>query len=264
MHTRRGAVNPAPPKEDDDNNPARDEEKNAPTVTHELALTKLQLEAEKERGRLREETIVMLKSDKNHLQKELTSKDEFPRELLKNGNRSMEPSSSSGDSSKVQSQFKRVLVFDDDSEVALTLAIDSPLSDSSLEDDSKKKKKKFKKKRSPKLAGSPISETSRVRVKTCTDIIKRYKAVLKKYNEGGSMKAAFEEVSVDRNTIARTAVIAELSLAAPEAFIAVGQWNEKSEKLAAFVDRCRAIITIKCKGEISKMKEKGTLLPIAH
>ncbi|KAL7400736.1 hypothetical protein ABVT39_016945 [Epinephelus coioides] len=74
-------------------------------------------------------------------------------------------------------------------------------------------------------------------VKTCTDIIKRYKAVLKKYNEGGSMKAAFEEVGVDRNMIARTAVIAELSLAAPEAFIAVGQWNEKSEKLAAFVDR---------------------------
>ena len=78
------------------------------------------------------------------------------------------------------------------------------------------------------------------------------------------MKSAFEEVSVDRNTIARTAVIAELSLAAPEAFKALGQWNEKSEKLSTFVDRCRAAITAEIKEHISEMKENGTLLPIAH
>ena len=69
----------------------------APTIKHELALIKIQLEAEKERGRLREETIAMLKSDKDYLQQELTNKDDFLRELLKTGNRSMEPSSSSGD-----------------------------------------------------------------------------------------------------------------------------------------------------------------------
>lgn len=78
------------------------------------------------------------------------------------------------------------------------------------------------------------------------------------------MKAAFEEVGVDRNTIARTAVIAELSLAAPEAFKAVGQWNEKSENLSSYVDRCHAAITTEIKQHISKMKENGTLLPIAH
>ena len=48
-------------------------------------------------------------------------------------------------------------------------------------------------------------------MKNCGDIIKRYKAVLKVYSEGGSMKATFEEVGVDRNTIARTTDIAELS-----------------------------------------------------
>lgn len=69
----------------------------APTIKHELALTKLQLEAEKERGRLREQTIAILKSDKEYLQREMISKDEKMRELLKTGNRSMEPSSSSGD-----------------------------------------------------------------------------------------------------------------------------------------------------------------------
>ena len=78
------------------------------------------------------------------------------------------------------------------------------------------------------------------------------------------MKSAFEEVGVDRNTIARTAVIAELSLAAPEAFRALGQWNEKFEKLSTFVDRCRAAITAEIKECISKMKENGALLPIAH
>ena len=50
-------------------------------------------------------------------------------------------------------------------------------------------------------------------VKNCRDIIKRYKAALDVYREGSSMKAAFESIGVDRNTIARTAAIAELSLA---------------------------------------------------
>lgn len=69
----------------------------APTIKHELAMIKLQLEAERERGRLREETIEMLKSDKDYLQRELTSKAELMRELVKSGNRLVEPSSSSGD-----------------------------------------------------------------------------------------------------------------------------------------------------------------------
>ena len=68
------------------------------------------------------------------------------------------------------------------------------------------------------------------------------------------MKSAFKEV-----TIARTAVIAELTLAAPEAFRALGQWNERSEKLSTFVDRCRGANTAEIKECISKMKENGTL-----
>ena len=62
---------------------------------HELALTKIQLEAEKERARLREETISTLKSDKQYLQDELARKDELVRDLVKT--RSVDPPSSSGD-----------------------------------------------------------------------------------------------------------------------------------------------------------------------
>lgn len=43
------------------------------------------------------------------------------------------------------------------------------------------------------------------------------------------MKAAFEEVGVDRNTIWRTAPIAALSIVAPEVVRAVEQWDEKVE-----------------------------------
>lgn len=158
MYTRRGAVNPPPPKDSSASTPAVEDEKIAPTIKHELAMIKLQLEAERERGRLREETIEILKSDKDYLQRELTSKTELMRELVKSGIRSVEPSSSSAESSK--SKVKRVFISDEESEVASTLAIDSLLSDSSLEDDSKKKKKKLKK-RSPKLSGSPKPEPSR-------------------------------------------------------------------------------------------------------
>ncbi|KAG7463400.1 hypothetical protein MATL_G00176190 [Megalops atlanticus] len=61
-------------------------------------------------------------------------------ELLKTGSRSMDPPSSSRESSKIRSEPKRIYISDEDSEAASTLGIDSPLSDSSLEDDSKKKK----------------------------------------------------------------------------------------------------------------------------
>lgn len=60
---------------------------------------------------------------------------------------------------------KRVLVSDEDSEVPSTLAIESPLSDSSVESDSKMKRK-FKKK-SMKLDGRPKSMTSRI----CGEIV---------------------------------------------------------------------------------------------
>ena len=71
------------------------------------------------------------------------------------------------------------------------------------------------------------------------------------------MKAAFDAVGVDRNTIARTAVIAELSLAAPEVFKAMSPWNEKVEKLSTFVDRCRSALTAEIKSRISEMKQNG-------
>ena len=78
-----------------------------------------------------------------------------------------------------------------------------------------------------------------------------------------SMRAAFEEIGVDRNTVARTAIVAELSIAAPEAYDAVGQWDEKAETLTAYVQKCRSAITPEIRARINELKDGGKLLPIS-
>ena len=77
------------------------------------------------------------------------------------------------------------------------------------------------------------------------------------------MKAAFEHVGADRNTVSRTAPIAELSIAAPDVFKGLGPWDERTEKMASFIARCREAMTPEIKEEIGRMKVEGLLLPIA-
>lgn len=81
-------------------------------------------------------------------------------------------------------------------------------------------------------------------VENCRGIIRRYKAALEVFKQERSMKAAFEDVGVDHDTIGRTAVVAELNLAAPEVFKVIGHWDEKAQKLSTFVDGCRSAITV--------------------
>lgn len=68
----------------------------APTATHEMALLRQQLEAEKEKGALKDDTINLLKEDKAYLQSELARKDEFIRELVSNKEEIPGPSGYSG------------------------------------------------------------------------------------------------------------------------------------------------------------------------
>ena len=69
-------------------------------------------------------------------------------------------------------------------------------------------------------------------MKNVVGVIARYMAALQEFKRSVSMKVAFDRVGVDRNTISRTAAIAELSLAAPEVFHALAPWDEKEETLA--------------------------------
>ncbi|KAL0149617.1 hypothetical protein M9458_055144 [Cirrhinus mrigala] len=84
----------------------------------------------------------------------------------------------------------------------------SSLSDSSLEE-VKLKKRKHKHK---KLA-LPAADAT-VRMRNTRGIIRRYLNTLEAFKKGKSMKAAFDATGVDRNTIARTAILAELHIAA--------------------------------------------------
>lgn len=61
-----------------------------------------------------------------------------------------------------------------------------------------------------------------------------------------------------------TTVVAELKLAAPEAFHTIILWNEHVEKLSTFINRCRAAISTNINEKISQMKIDGELLPIAN
>lgn len=99
-------------------------------------------------------------------------------------------------------------------------------------------------------------------VKNVVGVIARYMAALKEFRHSVSMKVAFDRVGVDRNTISRTAAIAELSLAAPEVFHALPPWDEKEETLARYAHRCRQAMDDSIKAKIKTMKAKGELLPI--
>lgn len=94
-------------------------------------------------------------------------------------------------------------------------------------------------------------------------IVARYRRALKAFQEGHSMKYAFDSVGVDRCTIARTAPIAELKIAAPDVYKEVRPWDKRSEKLSAFVDRCRKAITDEIRDRINKLKTDDELLPFA-
>ncbi|KAJ8332976.1 hypothetical protein SKAU_G00245280 [Synaphobranchus kaupii] len=135
---------------------------------------------------------------------------------------------------------------------------------SSTEEEEMPKKKKNKKTHRRREDDSPRFEKNRSRMKTIEGVIHRYKSALKSYKRCGSMKRAFEHERVDRNTIARTAPIAELAIAFPDAFADVPEWDGTIEKMASYADRCRKAISEDMAGKIKAMKKKSQLLPIVY
>lgn len=99
-------------------------------------------------------------------------------------------------------------------------------------------------------------------VKNVVGVIARYMTALQEFRRSVSMRVAFDRVGVDRNTISRTAAIAELSLAAPEVFHSLAPWDEKEETLAHYAIRCRQAMDDNIKAKIKAMKANGDLLPI--
>ncbi|KAM8873188.1 uncharacterized protein kiaa1958 isoform 1-T2 [Synchiropus picturatus] len=209
------------------------------------------LNAERCRNQQMTEMISSLKQDKALLQQELTKKAElicdFFQDKLHAEKKQPHCSSQMEPGSSHTTPFEDVAVFEqpalfDSYEEAEHLSLEHL--------------------RVLKSKRSRDGENTRVRMKNVSGVIARYMAALQEFRRSVSMKVAFDRVGVDRNTISRTAAIAELSLAAPDVFHSITPWNEKEETLAHYAHRCRQAMDDNILAKIKIMKAKGELLPI--
>ncbi|GAA6224642.1 uncharacterized protein KIAA1958 homolog isoform X1 [Lates japonicus] len=217
----------------------------------ELEKLRALLCAERSRNQQMTDMISSLKQDKELLQHELTKKAELICDFLQDKLRpekrwprcsnQMDPGSSHMTSSDDVAGFDSPTLFDSFEEMEL-----HPLEHH----------------RHQKIKRTREGENTRVRMKNVVGVIARYMAALQEFRRSVSMKVAFDRVGVDRNTISRTAAIAELSLAAPEVFHGLAPWDEKEETLAHYAHRCRQAMDDTIKAKIKMMKAKGELLPI--
>ncbi|KPP59415.1 coiled-coil domain-containing protein 106-like [Scleropages formosus] len=142
---------------------------------------------------------------------------------------------------------------DSGSEVSISTATSGTASDV------KKKKHHKEKKR-----GRKSKDYSRKRATGVQYVIHRYKQVLSAFNKKKSMSGAFRHYGIDRNTIANTAPIAELYLAAKETLPQVGLFHPREETLVKYAQKCAVVIESDevLSRKIELMKATGELLPI--
>ncbi|KAM4634435.1 uncharacterized protein kiaa1958 [Polymixia lowei] len=217
----------------------------------ELERLRALLRAERSRNKQMTETISSLKQDKELLQHELTKKAELICDFLQD---QIRPEKRRPHSSNQMEPGSSQMSFPDDA-----AAFDSPALFDSFEE---VELHPLERHMSLKSKRSRDGENTRVRMKNVVGVIARYMTALQEFRRSVSMKVAFDRVGVDRNTISRTAAIAELSLAAPEVFHALAPWDEKEETLAHYAHRCRQAMDDNIKAKIKTMKAKGDLLPI--
>lgn len=95
-------------------------------------------------------------------------------------------------------------------------------------------------------------------------VIHRYKQVLSAFIKKKSMSGAFRHYGIDRNTIANTASIAELHLAAQDTVSLVGTFRPRAETLVSYAQKCAMVIEtdLELARKIEQMKGNGELLPI--
>ncbi|XP_059420333.1 coiled-coil domain-containing protein 106-like [Carassius carassius] len=137
-------------------------------------------------------------------------------------------------------------------------ADNSTFSDTS---DSSDKPPKRKHKRKHKVRED--KDTYIRRVKTPDDVLHRYKAILKSFLRTRSVSRSCKLHNVDRNTIALTAIIAELQIiATPELHIPEFQGGT----LQKFAKKCKEYLDTKPEvmSKITEMKQNRELLPIGY
>ncbi|KAI7809223.1 putative coiled-coil domain-containing protein 106-like [Triplophysa rosa] len=86
--------------------------------------------------------------------------------------------------------------------------------------------------------------------------VREIQKVLHAYKKEGSMTRAFKKVEVDRNTLALTAVVAEIQITNPEFYRSIPQFQPQQEKLLDFAQRCSEALTTEMKGCIASCRLK--------
>ncbi|XP_051971561.1 uncharacterized protein LOC127635514 isoform X2 [Xyrauchen texanus] len=234
---------------------ARGDNSVSPAV-YEIERLKVLLQAERSKSELMGETISSLKQDKELLQQELTKKAELICDFLQDQLRPDKRRTHSSSQMEASSSHHIITSIPEDGAPYESPALFDSFEDVELHSLDRPRTIKISSKRNRE------GENTRVRMKNVVGVIARYMAALQEFRRSVSMKVAFDRVGVDRNTISRTAAIAELSLAAPEVFHALPPWDEKEETLAHYAVRCRQAMDDSIKAKIKSMKAKGELLPI--
>ncbi|KAG7487449.1 hypothetical protein MATL_G00023540 [Megalops atlanticus] len=222
-----------------------------------LTITKLQclLESKQERINFLERQVEDLQQDRKFLRTQIenltssrstsTAEESKPGKLLYSDPKPRKRSRAASSSSS----------FSDDSvseESASTLT-------SGASSDLKRKRHHREKRR-----GKKAKDYSRKRATGVQYVIHRYKQVLSAFNKKKSMSGAFRHYGIDRNTIANTAPIAELYLAAKEMLHLVGLFHPREETLVKYAQKCAVVIESDeaLSRKIEQMKATGELLPI--
>ncbi|XP_046880009.1 coiled-coil domain-containing protein 106-like isoform X4 [Hypomesus transpacificus] len=112
--------------------------------------------------------------------------------------------------------------------------------------------------------GRKVKDYTRKRATGVQYVIHRYQQVLLAFNKKKSMSGAFRHYGIDRNTIANTASIAELHLAAKDTVALVGTFRPREETLVSYAQKCAMVIDTDAglARKIEQMKSDGALLPI--
>uniref|UniRef100_A0A1A7ZEW2 Coiled-coil domain containing 106 n=1 Tax=Nothobranchius furzeri TaxID=105023 RepID=A0A1A7ZEW2_NOTFU len=128
----------------------------------------------------------------------------------------------------------------------------------------KKQKRKFKNKHSKAKKYKKEEKKFRQRVRTPSEIVQRYKSLLKTFPKMKTLSKAFQKHGIDRNRVVSTASVAELAIAAPLVYQELISNKPSGETVLHFAKRCEEEIQSndEVKNKIESMKADGTLLPI--
>ncbi|RXN22989.1 coiled-coil domain-containing protein 106 [Labeo rohita] len=144
----------------------------------------------------------------------------------------------------------------DTDEDSLTSSSSSESPDSDI---TRKKRRRGHKKKIKRASRSKSTKHSS-RATTPDDVLQRYNKVFHAFKKEGSIRKACTKVGVDRNTLALTAVVAEIQLVDPEFYRSI----PKEEKLFDFAKRCLQSLTADLKSAIENAKKERKLLPITY